>query len=329
MVKNKIGLTTTVPVEIIFAAGQIPIDLNNLFITDQNPNKLVKEAEFYGFGTNVCSWIKGLFSTALKYNIKKIVGVTEGDCSNTHALMDIYNFNNIKVIPFGFPHSRKYNDLKQSLENFMEQFNVTYQEVNRIKALLDPLRKKIKKIDDLTWQENKVSGFENHIYQVTASDFEGNFAAYEKKIDFFLKELSRRKPLFDIETIRLGILGVPTIYSDLYDVIERNGGQVVFNEVQRQFAMPLAEEKDIVDQYLTYTYPYNVYARLADIKTEVKKRNIKGLIHYVQSFCYRQMHDVILKKELDIPILTLEGDLPGKLDVRGHLKIETFLEMLR
>ena len=41
------------------------------------------------------------------------------------------------------------------------------------------------------------------------------------------------------------------------------------------------------------------------------------------------MHDVILKKELDIPILTLEGDLPGKLDVRGHLKIETFLEMLR
>ena len=30
----RIGITTTVPVEIIIAAGHTPVDLNNLFITD-------------------------------------------------------------------------------------------------------------------------------------------------------------------------------------------------------------------------------------------------------------------------------------------------------
>ena len=231
MEKSKIGLTTTVPVEIIFASENIPTDLNNLFITDKEPKNLVREAEFYGFGANICSWIKGLFSTALKYEIKKIVGVTEGDCSNTHALMDIYNFNNIEVIPFGFPHSRNYEDLKFEIEKFMKVFDVDYGKVNQIKGKLDKIRFKIKKIDDLTWQENNITGLENHLYQVNASDFEGDFDAYEKKIDEFILQAKNRKPLFDIENIRIGVLGVPTIYSDLYETIERNGGQVVFNEV--------------------------------------------------------------------------------------------------
>ena len=29
--KNRIGITTTVPVEIIYAARMIPVDLNNIF----------------------------------------------------------------------------------------------------------------------------------------------------------------------------------------------------------------------------------------------------------------------------------------------------------
>ena len=30
---NTIGFTTSIPVEIILAAGKIPVDLNNIFIT--------------------------------------------------------------------------------------------------------------------------------------------------------------------------------------------------------------------------------------------------------------------------------------------------------
>jgi len=31
--KQRIGLTTTIPMEVIFAAGKTPCDLNNCFIT--------------------------------------------------------------------------------------------------------------------------------------------------------------------------------------------------------------------------------------------------------------------------------------------------------
>lgn len=102
----------------------------------------------------------------------------------------------------------------------------------------------------------------------------------------------------------------------------------MFNEVQRQFAMPY-EVDDLVEQYRLYTYPYGVFYRLEDIQKEVEKRQLDGIIHYVQSFCFRQIEDMIYRDKLDLPILTIEGDAPGKVDARTRLRIESFLEMLR
>jgi len=56
---REIGLTTTVPIEIIYAAGCVPLDLNNLFITSPDAEKLILEAERVGFPRSTCSWIKG------------------------------------------------------------------------------------------------------------------------------------------------------------------------------------------------------------------------------------------------------------------------------
>ncbi len=103
---------------------------------------------------------------------------------------------------------------------------------------------------------------------------------------------------------------------------------MVFNEIQRQFSMPY-ESSDIVEQYLRYTYPYSIFCRLADIKAEIARRRIDGLIHYVQSFCFRQIQDIILRQEIKIPILTIEGDRPAPLDARTRLRLESFVEMLR
>ena len=103
---------------------------------------------------------------------------------------------------------------------------------------------------------------------------------------------------------------------------------MVFNEVQRQFAMP-NEVADIVTQYQLYTYPYGVFGRLEDIQEEIDKRNIDGVIHYVQSFCYRQIEDMIFREKLNVPLLTIEGDKPGKIDARTKLRIDSFVEMLK
>ncbi|MCK9226089.1 MAG: 2-hydroxyacyl-CoA dehydratase, partial [Candidatus Muirbacterium halophilum] len=57
-----IGITTTVPSEILYAANFIPVDLNNIFIANENPDKFVEKAEIIGFPGNSCAWIKGIFS---------------------------------------------------------------------------------------------------------------------------------------------------------------------------------------------------------------------------------------------------------------------------
>jgi benzoyl-CoA reductase/2-hydroxyglutaryl-CoA dehydratase subunit BcrC/BadD/HgdB len=92
--------------------------------------------------------------------------------------------------------------------------------------------------------------------------------------------------------------------------------------------MPFNQE-DIINQYLKYTYPYDIEGRLKDIELAVYERRLDGLIHYTQTFCYRQIYDIILRKYLPVPILTLEGDRPGRIDGRTALRIETFVEMLK
>ena len=59
-----VGFTTTIPLEILIAAGRRPVDLNNIFITDPDPQGLIEEAEVAGFPRNICGWIKGLYGVA-------------------------------------------------------------------------------------------------------------------------------------------------------------------------------------------------------------------------------------------------------------------------
>ena len=83
-----------------------------------------------------------------------------------------------------------------------------------------------------------------------------------------------------------------------------------------------------MDRYLRYTYPYGIFARIEDIKQEIARRGIAGVIHYVQAFCYRMIEDIILKETLGVPVITIEGDLPKPLDTRTKLRLEAFAEML-
>jgi len=320
----KVGFTTSFPVEVVFAAGHIPIDLNNIFVTE-NPASYVEIAEFDGYPRNICSWIKGMYGVVLKNKITTVIGVVEGDCSNTHSLMETLSEQGVKVIPFSFPYSKDYESLDFEIRKLEKQFGVSRDETSKMKKRLDKIRKKLILLDELSYKENLVTGFENHIWLVSSSDFNGNPDKFERELDDFLLEIEKRKPI-EFEK-RFGFLGVPPIIFDIYDFLLENNANVVFNEIQRQFAMPYLEE-DIVTQYLKYTYPYTVYDGLQDINSEIEKRNLDGVISYVQSFCHRQIDNIILKKRIEIPVLTVEGDQPGNLDARTKLRIESFLDML-
>lgn len=324
---NKVGITTTIPVEVLYAAGVTPVDLNNRFITSENPRRFVEQAELDGYPRNVCGWIRGIYGAVLAEGYQRIIAVTQGDCSNTHAMMETFKGHGIEIIPFAYPYERDVEMLSLQIRRLMDAFGVSESDVLRAKTRLDAIRQKAHRIDELTWREGEVSGWENHYYQICCSDFNSDPDAFESEVDQFLIEAEKRPANRQSDEIRIGILGVPTIFGDLYQVLDRLGVRVVFNEIQRQFSMPF-ETEDLVEQYRLYTYPYDIFGRIEDIRREVERREIDALIHYTQSFCFRQIQDLILRKEINLPILSLEGDNPGRIDARTQVRIESFLEML-
>ncbi|MBC7196986.1 MAG: 2-hydroxyacyl-CoA dehydratase, partial [Deferribacterales bacterium] len=234
---KKIGFTTTIPVEIVFASKNIPVDLNNIFITSESPYKFLEYAEDDGLPRNTCNWIKGIYTAVMKNSVEEVIAVTQGDCSNTHALMELFENAGVKVHPFGYPFGidNAYEYLKNEILNLCKSLDVDFEEVLKYKDRIDLIRKKLRYLDKLTVQ-GKVSGFENHLWLVTSTDFNGDFERYEKELDDFIGEAEARS--VTERNIRLGFIGVPTIFDDIYQFVESKGVAVVFNEVQRQFSIP-------------------------------------------------------------------------------------------
>lgn len=322
---HRVGFTTTIPLEVILAAEKSPVDLNNVFITSPRSHQMIEEAEIDGFPRSICGWIKGIYAAVLESGIKEIIAVTEGDCSNTRALMEVLSLKGVETIPFAYPHDRDPESVRYEIEKLMRHFGVGWEAVNLTRERLGRIRRKVREIDRLTWEENLVTGQENHYFQVCTSDMNGDPDRFEAEVDAFLAGVRERKPFND--QLRLAFIGVPPIFDDLYPFLESLGARVVFNETQRQFAMPF-DTPDMVEQYRAYTYPYDIFHRLSDILLELERRGVDAVIHYVQSFCFRQIEDMIVRQKIPLPVLTLEGDKPAPLDARSKIRIEGFLEML-
>ncbi|MGV8118557.1 MAG: 2-hydroxyacyl-CoA dehydratase family protein [Candidatus Xenobiia bacterium LiM19] len=323
---QRIGITTTIPVEVIFAAGLRPVDLNNIFITHKNPHDIIERAECRGFPRTLCSWVKGIYGVLQEVSdVKAVVAVIEGDCSNSIPLLEILRREGREVIPFSYPYDRDRKALTRQIENLMNFFGVDWPEVMQWKTRLDQVRKTAHTIDAMTWNDDRITGFENHLHLVNCSDFLGDPDYFSNTLEAFLRSVEerphRRKPLK-----RLGYIGVPPIFSDLHDYLEEKGAGIVFNEVQRQFALPF-DTDDLIEKYSLYTYPYNFEERISDILAEIDRRGIEGIIHYTQVFCHHQMEHMLLREHIKVPLLMLEGDRPGSLDARTKLRIESFLEM--
>jgi benzoyl-CoA reductase/2-hydroxyglutaryl-CoA dehydratase subunit BcrC/BadD/HgdB len=321
-----VGLTSTIPVEVVFAAGLKPLDLNNLFITSEKREQFLKQAEVAGFAHNICAWIKGIYSTVLSHNVQSVIAVTGGDCSNTLALAEVLERRGIRIIPFHYPLYRDRDSLWKQIDGLRQTLGATWSGIQEVRKRVDRIREKLRELDRLTYEEALVTGFENHLFLVTSSDFGSDMEAYESRLDHFLKEARQRAPV--VESIRLGYLGVPPVLDGMYEFLESLGARVVFNEVQRQFSLPF-KDADMVEQYLKYTYPYGIAARIEDVKRAIEERRLDGLIHYTQTFCFRQIYDIIFRESLAVPLLTIEGDRPGRLDSRTQIRLETFVEMLK
>ena len=102
----RIGMTTTIPVEVVLAAGHTPVDLNNIFITAPEAGEMVARAEMDGYPRNACAWIKGIYAAALDHGIETVIAVTQGDCAQTHAMIETLVEQGVRIIPFAYPYDR-------------------------------------------------------------------------------------------------------------------------------------------------------------------------------------------------------------------------------
>jgi benzoyl-CoA reductase/2-hydroxyglutaryl-CoA dehydratase subunit BcrC/BadD/HgdB len=323
-----IGITTTVPIEVLLAAGYQPLDLNNIFIGDPEPERLMEIAERAGFPQNCCAWIKGIYGVCMDRGLDTVLCVTTGDCSNTIMLMEVLKLRGLKVIPFAYPDCPNAYRMRHSLESLAESLGITLEMAEGVREELSSLRSLTRELDELTWREGVVNGWENHLWLVSSSDFEGDHHSYEMRLRQFLIQCHDRQPYPD-DMLRLAYIGVPCVFaSDLYRCLEENGGRVVFNEIQRQFSMP-QQVSSLAEQYSHYTYPYSIFDRLNDIVPELYQRRADGVIHYVQAFCHRGIGDIIFRDAINMPILTLEGNDEFVLTQHLRTRIEAFLDMLR
>ena len=321
---RRVGITGTIPIEVLYAAARRPVDLNNVFITGPCMED-IRTAESAGFPINCCAWIKGIYGAAHRLGLRRIIGVAQGDCSNTHALLEVWKSEGLDVHEFEYPVPPNRARLEAELDRFCAAWGTTRAAAEHMRLRLDRVRDLLREIDDLTWRTGQITGAENHLWLVGASDFAGDPDDYEARASAFLQEARRRPPRQ--ARIRLGCIGIPPICQGLHEFLESAGAPVVFNEFQRQFAM-LPRTASLVEQYLGYTYPYGTAMRIADMNQAVAARRIDGLVHYVQSFCFRHIQDRLIREGVPVPVMTLEYDRPGRLDGRSRTRLEAFLELL-
>ena len=334
-----VGITSTIPVEAVFAAGLVPVDMNNLFIAHPRRAALIEKAHEQGFPQGSCAWIKGIYGAVIEGGVPRVIGVVRGDCSATAVLLEALELAGVEVLPFEYPASRSGASMLTAIDSLCGSLGTDIKAAAAWLERLHPARKSLHELDELCWREGKVCGEENHTWLVSSSDFCSDPAAFEQRLSSFLDQARARKPLEKrplpyAKEVRLAYAGVPPINTDIFELAEQAGARFVFCEVQRQFSMPAAATLgrvgagDLARVYLDYTYPYSVRGRARDINTECDIREVDGIVHYVQSFCFRNLEGAVFSKLLSRPVLSLECDCPGELGAPARARLENFIQVL-
>jgi len=142
-------------------------------------------------------------------------------------------------------------------------------------------------------------------------------------------ETRKGRQLERAKMARIALIGVPPIYRDFHRVCADAGLHVVFDELPYEFLrLGGGNIDELARSYSTYSFARPVEFRLKALKHELKKRRIDGIVHYTQFTCHHILEDGLFRQELDWPMLTVQGDLPGETPAQIRLRLEAFGELL-
>ncbi len=302
-----------VPPELLYGCGQTPVDLNNFVPTS--------EAVPRG---KLCAWTASWRDALLRGELRvdRLVVVAGGDCHN--ALVDGQRvaLSGTATHYFFYPFDGDIGYLEDQLfqlEAFLggvvDQRAIS--KVASIKALAREL--------DSARAAGEVLGSVAFNHLIALCDLRGDPDRFESSLRAAL-QWKRVEPA----DARVALVGVPPIYPDFHEVAESFGLQVVFDELPWEFArFGGATTSEMAASYAEYTFARELEHRLAFLEEELRRRRVDGVIHYTQYACHHVLEDRMLRERLDLPMLTIQGDLPRRCPEQESLRVEAFSELLR
>ncbi len=321
-----IGITAIVPPEIFYARGCRSVDLNNWVVG-------LEEAP----SDKLCAWTAAWRDILLDDPslIDGLVVVAGGDCHN--ALVDgqrIAHETDIPVHYFFYPFDGDEGYLLRELEG-LDEFVA---EIAQKKAarpddsapnIIHQVKLRCCELDRLRCKRDLDPG-EVFKLLIAASDMMGDVQAYSKACDKLYQQWRLEKhPEPPKELKPVAIIGVPPIMDDFHKVCWDVGLKVVFDEMPYEFVERGGTTlEEMATSYAKYTFARPLEFRFENLKEVIAKREVAGLIHYTQYACHHTLEDPLLRKEFDIPLLTLQGDLPRPVDRQIRLRLEAFYESL-
>ncbi|GBE17695.1 2-hydroxyglutaryl-CoA dehydratase, D-component [archaeon BMS3Abin16] len=308
-----VGITALVPPEIVYASGNIPVDINNFV-----PRSGVVPRD------KLCAWTALWRDLTLMGRIKldKLVVVAGGDCNNALVDGEKIELSGVDTHYFTYPFDGSAKIMRHEIDKLVEFLGGELDEsvFNRVTEL----KSAATAVDSerVSMHINSQDAFE---IMVSGSDLAGSLEDYRKMIDSVVKKR------VDCD-FRLALLGTPPIYDGFHEFLDSLGLHIVYDEMPYEFLRLRGDTvKSISESYADYSFARNITHRIKLLKSELKQRGVEGIIHFHQFACHHKLEDPILREALcaeGYPFITIEADLPSKTPQQTRLRIEAFKERL-
>lgn len=324
----RVGIFSTLPIEVLLAAGRRPVDVNNLFVTHPDPSLFLRRADSAGLPRALCAWTRGLLGAVISWELQTVVVVPQGDCSNNTTLAALLERLGIRVLEFNFPVAplRRRERMGYELDAFRRALSVSREKLDETFESMRPVRGLLEKMEALCWAERRLPGTQARHFLLQSTDMGGDPKLFSRRLEKVIGEFSKAPVR---SGPRVALFGVPNLVSDLAGRIEGSGAILALCETEHDFAM-IPPAPTLEEQYLNYAYPYGVEARLEKFLRLAEEREIDGVVVYTQAFCHHNLELARVQEALsEYPTVVIEADVPGPLSQRDLTRLEGFISLLR
>ncbi|HON38042.1 MAG: 2-hydroxyacyl-CoA dehydratase subunit D [Desulfomonilia bacterium] len=335
------------PEEIIHAAGLHPI---RLFGTGGDSGIADRHLQAY-----CCSLVRGALAESLTGRLDYLDGtVFPHTCDSIQRLSDIWRLNTSHgffadvVLPVKLTgeNARKYlidvlQRFKRDLESYFDLV-ITEESMRSSIRTFNTIRSYLSEIYELKSRNpGIISGQE--LFSIVRTSMVMDRDVLRDKLQTLLQELRESVPGREGRGRRLMLVGNACNHPDIYELIERSGGQVVWDDLctgTRWFSGAIREEGDPIAAIADRLFERQVCpskhksptARGELLASQARKHGVEGVIFLYLKFCDPHSFDYPYLKEcfkdMGIPSMLLE--IEDSLPPEGQIltRIETFTQML-